>query len=166
MDAAISQEQLSKIFDRMTREITRKVVGLQLTLADVPPGDGPPGGDLCTVYVAFKRGFCFGLSLRTDMVLLTRLAQRFLQKEDITSLEVEEAAKEYFNVLCGRIAIALYKATRTASRFGVPSFYRESFSPQGSREQLVLNYFSERNESVQLVCHVSASEAECGKSVV
>lgn len=164
MDTAISQEQLKKVFDRMTREITRKVVGLQLTLVETPSENDPPGDDLCTVYVVFKRGFSFGLSLRTDMALLTRLAQSFLQKEELNSMEVEEAAKEYFNVLCGRMAITLFRITRIASRFGVPAFYRESYSPQGFSEQFVLSYSGEQHESVQLVCYAPASDVEDEKS--
>lgn len=154
MHTDISQEQLRKVVDRMTREITRKMVGHQLV-----PGEALMGDDLCTVYIAFTKGFCFGLALHTPVAVLVPLAESFLLTEDITPAEAEEAFKEYLNVLCGRIATLLFKTTGIASRFDVPAFYRGRFSPQGHREQFVLNYSIEESGWVQLVCHVPAPDA-------
>lgn len=154
MDFVISEEQIQEVFDQITCETTQKVVGIQLTL-----GDAVRESDLCTVHITFKRGFSFGLSLCADMAVMTRLTRSFLKKEEVTPQEVEEAAKEYFNVLCGRISRALFKATNIASRFGVPSFHQGDFSPQGYKEKFALSYSSDQNETIHLVYHISAPEA-------
>ena len=147
--SSVSEEALREIFDRITREVTENSVGIQLVQNDFSPGD-----DLYTVHVNFERGFHSSLSLRADRTMLTRLAQSMLQTEEVTAQDLEDVTKEYFNVLCGRIARALYEATHIAARFDVPSFHRGTFSPAQQEEQFVISYSSGRNGSAQLVHHV------------
>lgn len=134
------------------------MVGIRLT-----PGTASFGDDLCTVHIAFKRGFHFELSFCTGAGVLTRLTKAFLQKDPVTCLDVEDTAKEYFNVLCGRVTATLFKTTHISSRLGVPSFSLGEFQPQGCKEQFTLNYVSELGEPVQLICYLPISlEAENG----
>lgn len=152
MDTAMSEEQLKEVLDRITREVTKDSVGIQLV-----QGEDGPGEDMCTVHISFRRGFRSSLSLRADTAMLTRLTQSMLKEEHITPQDLEDVTKEYFNVLCGHIAKALFNATRIASRFGVPSFYHGTYSPEDGEEQFVLNYSSGQSGVAQLVHHVPAS---------
>lgn len=161
MNTAMPKEKLQEVFDRITREVTQEAVGIQLVR-----GEALPEEDLCTVHIGFKQGFHSSLSLRADTAMLTRLTQSFIKEEEVTDQDIEDVTKEYFNVLCGQIASALYRATSIASRFDVPSFYQGSFSPEHQKEQFVLNYSDAQNESAQLIHHVVDSpEAPNGERV-
>lgn len=149
MDTAMPKEKLWEVFDRITREVTQTSAGIQL----VEGGNGPRG-ELCTVHIGFHQGFHSSLSLRADKRLLTRLSQAILQTEEITPQDLEDVTKEYFNVLCGHIAQAMYQVTRVVSRFDVPAFYQGEFSPEGQKEQFALNYADERKNAAQLVHHI------------
>lgn len=153
MDTAMPEEKLREVFDRITREVTQDAVGIHLEMGGAAPGD-----DLCTVHIGFKKGFHSSLSLRADTSMLARLTQSILHKENVTPQDLEDVAKEYFNVLCGHIAKALYQATSVACRFDVPSFYRGSFSPEGHKEQFTLNYADDRSDAVQLVHYIPDRE--------
>lgn len=149
MNTAMSEVRLRETFDQLTREVTQSCAGIRL----VEGGDGPQG-EIWTAHVGFHRGFHSSLSLRVDRGLLVRLAQSMLRTEKVTPRDLEDVAKEYLNVLSGHIAKALYQATHVASRFGVPTFHSGRFSPQGQREQFVLNYIDDRNDAAQLVHHI------------
>lgn len=151
MDTAISEEKLKEVFDQIIREVTQDSGGIQLI-----QGESKLGEDVCTVHISFHRGFRSSLCMRVDTAMLTRLAQSMLGERDVTTQDLEDAGKEYFNVLCGRITAALYKATKVAARFSEPTFYWGSFSPEDHKEQFVLNYAGDQEEAAQLVHHVPA----------
>lgn len=149
MDTAISEERLKEILDWLVREVTEDSAGIQLIQEE-----SEPGTDTCTVYISFRRGFRSSLSLRADVAMLTRMAKSMLKKEQVTRQDIEDVAKEYFNVLCGHLTAALYKATRIPARFSVPSFHWGEYSPEGRQEQFALNYSSGRDEAAQLIHHI------------
>ncbi len=149
MDKAISEEKLKTVLDQITREVMVDSAGIQLVQGDAEPGD-----DVYTVHVSFSGGAHSSLSLRADTTMLTRLAQSMLKVEKVTPEDLEDVTKEYFNIVCGRIARAFYQATHMAARFNVPSFCRGSYSPKDRQEQFTLNYSDERNEAAQLVHHI------------
>jgi len=153
MDSAMSKEKLKEVLDQITRKVTEESAGIRLT-----PGKSGPEEDQCTVHVRFHRGTLSNLSLRADVEMFSRLAHSMLKEEQITAQDLEDVAKEYFNVLCGHISAALYRATRVGSRFSVPSFYRGAFIPEDRKEQFVLNYSSDQHESAQLAHHVPAPQ--------
>lgn len=149
MDTAMSEEKLRETFDRITREVTKASTGIRL----VEGGSGP-GKERCTVHIGFHQGFHSSLSFRADRRLLTRLSQAILQTEEISPQDLEDVTKEYLNVLCGHIAQVMYQVTRVVSRFDVPSFYRGDFSPEGQKEQFVLNYTDDWRDAAQLVHYI------------
>lgn len=151
------EEKLKEVLDQITRKVTEDSVGIQLI-----QGESEPGEDVCTVHIRFRKGFRSSLSLRADAAMLTRLTQSILQEENVTPRDLEDATKEYFNVLCGHIAVALHQATQVASRFGVPSFHQGSYSPEDQEEQFVLSYGSDQEGTVQLIHHVPRSREEIG----
>lgn len=154
MDTILPQEKLCEVFDQITRDITEKVAGVRLYQGNAPPSD-----DVCTVYAAFERGFSSSLSLCAERSLFTRLTQHMLQEESVSEQDVEDFSKEYFNVLCGYVASALYRATGVASRFGIPSFHRGRYRPPDQQDHFEISYFSDRDESARLTHHTRNEES-------
>lgn len=153
MDTAMTREELAKLFDQITREVTERESGICLR-----PENTIPNGELSTVYAAFTRGFHSGLSFCAETALFTRLTQCMMQEEEITPQDVEEFVKEYFNVLCGHIASRLFQITKVASRFGIPAFYQGQYAPEGYREHFVISYASDGNGNAQLIHHIPSGE--------
>lgn len=153
MNTTISQEILDTVFDDVTREVTQTVSGIRLYRKDVLPT-----GDLYTVYAAFQRGFHSSLSLCAEISVFVRLTQYIMQSDRVTPQDVEDFSKEYFNVLCGHVASRLFQATKVASRFGIPAFYHGRYQPEGFENQFTINYFSDKNEGVQLIHHTPVIE--------
>ena len=160
MDTAIPEEKLKEILDQITRQVTEESVGIQLT-----QGESEPGEDVCTVHIRFRKGFRSSLTLRADTAMLTRLTQSMLQEETVTPQDLEDVIKEYFNVLCGHISSALYKATQVASRFSAPTFHQGPYSPEDHEEQFVLSYGSDQEGTVQLIHHVPGSKKREGDQI-
>ena len=146
MDTALSQQELEEMLDIAVREVTEITTGVSLH-----KGGGPPGGDFCTVHVTFKKGVRSSLSLQADRGMMTEMAQRAFHNKLIKSADLEDFAKEYFNVLCGRVAGQLYRLTRTSVRFGVPEFRWGYFEPENHSRQFTLNYSDDQSRSVQLI---------------
>lgn len=157
MHTALPQQQLEALLDDAVREVTEQLSGVRLS-----PGGEPPGEDLCTVFIAFRRGFRSSLSLRADTAVLTRITQGAMGTETVTPQDLEDFIREYFNVLCGHIAAILYRNTKIAARLSVPLFRRGSYEPEGCQRQFVLNFFDERRQSAQLIHYVPDPEpGEC-----
>lgn len=153
MDKAIPEERLRENLDRIVREVTENSAGIALVRSEREPRD-----HICTVHIGFRQGFYSSLSFRADAALFIRLAQSMLKVEHVTPEDLEDVGKEYFNVLCGHIAAALYKATHVSARFSVPSFHWGSYSPENHTEQFVIRYSSGRNEAAELVHHIPAPQ--------
>lgn len=149
----ISQDILDTVFDEVTRQVTENVGGIRLYRGDIPPS-----GELYTVHAAFQRGFHSSLSLCADASVFTRLTQYIMQDTNVTPQDIEDFSKEYLNVLCGHVASRLFQVTKVASRFGIPSFHSGRYQPEGQEDQFVINYFSDKNEGVQLIHHAPVIE--------
>lgn len=149
MDKTIPEEKLRESLDRIIREVTESSAGIALTR-----GEAAPGKHICTVHIGFRKGFRSSLSLRADAALFARLAQAILQEEHITAQDLEDVAKEYFNVLCGHVLAQLYPVTRTPARFNVPAFCRGRHVMEGFLADIVLNFTDDRQEWVQVIHYV------------
>lgn len=150
MDKSIPEERLREGLDRIIREVTEASAGISLIREEAALGE-----HICTVHIGFRGGFHSSLSLRADAALFARMARSVLKGEEhITIQDLEDVAKEYFNVLCGHIAAVLYKSTHVSARFSVPSFHWGSYSPEDHREQFVIRYSSGLNEAAELVHHI------------
>lgn len=153
MDTDLSQEKLQELLDRVMRNVTEKESGIRLYHEK-----DPPKGDLCTVYILFEKGFRRGVSMCAEESVFTRISRHMMQEEPAGPQDVEDCAKEYFNVLCGHLAAELYRATKVASRFGLPVFCRGICQPKDHRRQFALNYSSDKSEGIQLIHHAYAPE--------
>lgn len=153
MNADVPRERLREIFDQVVRDITRREAGICLA-----PGEREPDGELYTVYTVFERGFRTCLSLSAEASMFVRLTQGMMGREDVTARDVEDFAKEYFNVLCGHIMARLFRETRIPARFSPPVFRRGRYAPENHRRHIVLTYASDGNERAQLIHHAPAGE--------
>lgn len=149
MDTAIPKEELQAMLGGIVREVTERTAKITLV-----PGGELRGDHLRTVYITFNKGFHSSLTLCSDVELLTRMARNTLELEEPTVQEVEDFCKEYFNIICGKIAAVLFRDTRVPARFSVPRFYEGRYAPEDHQAQFVLTYADEHRDSIQLTHHV------------
>lgn len=154
MNTAMEKEALERILDQAVQDVTERTAGVRLH-----QGEQSPGKDFCTVQITFDRGFHTSLTLCADTGLLYRMACNSFHEESVSSEDLEEFSKEYFNVLCGKIAGAMFRATKVPAHFGPPVFYRGRYEPKGFEIQFVLTYSDEFFRGVQLIHHVPCSDA-------
>lgn len=153
MNSALAKEELERILDQAVQDVTERTAGVRLRQAEQMPGE-----DLCTVQITFDRGFKTSLTLCADTGLLYRMACNSFHEESVTPEDLEEFSKEYFNVLCGRIAGAMFRATQVPAHFDPPVFYRGRYEPEGREIQFVLTYSDESFGGAQLIHHVPRSD--------
>ncbi|MDE7261279.1 MAG: hypothetical protein K2N78_04345 [Oscillospiraceae bacterium] len=157
MNTAITKERLEQILDQALQDVTEQTAGVRLN-----QGDQPPGEDLCTVHITFDKGFSTSLTLCADTSLLYRMACNSFHEEELAPEDLEEFTKEYFNVLCGKIAGAMFQVTQIPAHFSPPVFYHGRYEPEGQEVQFVLTYSAEHSEGAQLIHHVPSSHADEG----
>lgn len=150
MSTAITRDELEKILDQALQDVTERTAGVCLR-----QGDLPLGKDLCTVHITFDKGFSTSLTLCADTGLLARMARNSFHEEEVTPEDLEEFSKEYFNVLCGKVAGAIFRATQVSAHFGAPAFYHGHYEPEGQEAQFVLTYTDEHSQSAQLIHHLA-----------
>lgn len=155
MNTAMEREALEQILDQAVQDVTERTAGVQLH-----QGDQLPGTDLCTVQITFDRGFHTSLTLCADTGLLHHMACNSFHEETVSPEDVEEFSKEYFNVLCGRIAGAMFRATQVPAHFSPPVFYHGRYEPEGREVQFVLTYADDNHRGAQLIHHVPCSEKD------
>jgi len=146
VDTILSAEQLREIYDRSARLVTEQTSGILLAPKTVPLKE-----DICTLYTNFERSIHSGLAMCADTGLFRRLTQRMMQADQVDFQDMEDFSKEYFNVLCGHIAVALFQNTKVAARFQIPTFYRGWYQPKEQEETMELGFLSDKNEGVRLI---------------
>lgn len=149
MNSALTKEKLAQILDQALQDVTERTAGVRLH-----QGEQPLGEDLCTVHITFDKGFSTSLTLCADTSLLARMAGNSFHEETVTAEDLEEFSKEYLNVLCGKVAGAMFQATQVSAHFGTPTFYHGRYEPEGQEVQFVLTYSDEQSKGAQLIHHV------------
>jgi len=146
MDTVLSDQQLRDIYDNSARLVTQQTSGIRLEQRDVHLKQ-----DVCTLYTNFELHIHSGLAMYADAGLFKRLAQRMMCSETVDRQDVEDFAKEYFNVLCGHIAVALFRNTNLAVRFQIPTFHWGWYQPAEQEEGIEVGFLSDENEGIQLI---------------
>lgn len=155
MNDVMPKEKLEQILDQAVQDVTECTAGVCLRQENQLPGD-----DLCTVEITFDRVLSTSITLCADTGLLHRMACNSFHEESVSPDDLEEFSKEYFNVLCGRIAGAIFRSTQIPVHFGPPMFYRGYYEPEGHEAQFVLTYSDECNGGAQLIYHVLSANEE------
>ncbi|MDR3765722.1 MAG: chemotaxis protein CheX [Butyricicoccus sp.] len=145
--APLTQEEIQNVLDQVVQDMTDRIAGIRLCKQDKVLS-----GDICTVHTTFEGNYHASLTLCVETTLLTRLTQQVMQEETVDPQDIEDFAKEYFNVICGQIVAGLFRVAHVSSRFRIPSFYMGRYVPQeNGGPQYVLNYTSDCNEGAQLI---------------
>ena len=155
MNSTLTQEELERILNQAVQDVTERTAGVRLHQEDMPPGE-----DMCTVQITFDKGFHTSLTLCADKGLLYRMACNSFHEDSVSPEDLEEFTKEYFNVLCGRIAGSMFQATKVPAHFGPPVFYHGRYEPEGREIQFVLTYSNEHFGGAQLIHHVPSSDKD------
>ena len=143
----VVQSELENVLNRSMRDITSCFAGIQLY-----EQDSSLSNDICTVHTTFEGSYDDALILFADTAMFNRLAKKVLHTEQVTQQDVEDAATEYFNIVCGRIVAGLSRTSRIVSRFKIPQFRIGHYLPdQNAVCRCLLKYRSEAFESVQLI---------------
>lgn len=153
MNTTITKESLEQILDQAFQDVTEQTAGVRLN-----HGGQPLGEDLCTVHITFDKGFSTSLSLCADTSLLSRMAGNSFHEEAVTPEDLEEFSKEYFNVLCGKVAGAVAEIAQVSAHFGPPEFCHGRYEPEGQEVQFILTYSDEHSEGAQLIHHVPCGQ--------
>ncbi len=141
----MTKEELAEMLDRARREVTEQTVGVRLHT-----GEKQLSEELCTVQISFNKGLHSSLSLCAEIALMERLA-RGMFGDDIRGMQdIEDFAKEYLNILCGKVVHFLYHATHIGASFGVPVFYHGRCALKDHKMQFVLTYLDEQQGVAQL----------------
>lgn len=157
------KEKIPDILDRVMQEITGHMVEIRpIAQKDIL------SDDVCTVRTTFEGGYHATLALFLDTDLLRKLTQQAMEAEEVAPEDVEDFAKEYLNVICGKVVARLFQTARISSRFRIPVFHKGRVEPgQEQHDQQVcehvLSYLSEDNKGVQLLHRLpcpSSAEAD------
>lgn len=144
---SLTPEEIQDVLDQVVQDMTDRIAGIRLCKQDKILSD-----DVCTVHTTFEGNYHASLILCVETPLLTRLTQHVMQEETVNSQDIEDFAKEYFNVICGQIVAGLFRAAHITSRFRIPRFCMGRYVPQDTcGTRYVLNYISDCNEGAQLI---------------
>ncbi len=146
MDNILSLDRLREIFDDSARVMLRRVTGIELRSAE-----RPPAGDVCTVFTVFGPEVRSGLALCADTELFNRLAYNMMFGQAAKPEDTADAAREFFNVLCGHIAVRFYRETQKAARFEIPVFLRGRSEPEEFVRRCEMNFIGDGNVGASLI---------------
>ena len=114
---SLTPVQLHELICDMTQKITQNVAHIDLTPCDMEPD---PHRSLCSVYTTLSGGYSACLVLCAERTFLHRLTENILGHPTDDPEDLEEYAKEYFNVLCGRLVGEIYQVTGLGAKFHPP----------------------------------------------
>lgn len=144
---ALTQTEIQNVLDQVMQDMTKRIGGICLCKRDTILSS-----DMCTVYTTFEGSYHGTLILCADTTFLIRLARYVMQEDIVDPDDLEDLAKEYFNVICGQVVAGLYRISHCPSRFRIPVFYMGRYIPiEDDRAQYVINYASDQNEGAQLI---------------
>jgi len=153
MASIVSPELLREFCGQAARSVTWQVGGIELG-----PGNGPPVGDVRLVFTPFTKGVTMALALRAEASFFRRISCCMMGREWTDEQDMEDSAKEYFNVLCGGVVAALYCSAKAVTRFDIPTFHEGGYQPQGWQEDWTLDFLSDNNEHARLICYTAPQD--------
>lgn len=126
---------LSPLISQMTVRLARKVANIQLWMDRPTRKPKPP---CCAVYTTTKGAYQVQLVLCASRKTLRRIAQGMLGESSGDPEEIEEAAKEFLNILCGNIVSEIAHRYRANVLFSPPRFAHDGRHPPlgGSSERM------------------------------
>lgn len=147
LEQPITAQWLPKLAEQLMRNVLKdwaeiEVLRLSGALSEIPP-----------LAVSIKIGGAYDscILLYGDRSFFFRLAQTLFECSKPTQEEVEEAAKEFLNILCGQLISAIYDKTGIPARFYPPCFFETADVPPADLQKGQRLYFcSDRHEHLLL----------------
>lgn len=129
------------------QDITNNIASIKLQKQDTPLSS-----DICTVHTTFEGDYNATIILCADTSFFAHLTQCAMQEEKINEQDIEDFAKEYLNVICGKIVAKIFQLTHISSRFSIPNFCAGKYIPiDNNGLKCVLSYKNNCNECLQLI---------------
>lgn len=148
---SLTDKQIKDILDYVMFNTTEQMANIKIK------NEGNHlSSDICTVNT-FLEGNCDAtLSLFADKSFLVRLTQQILQIKDVTQQDIEDTAKEYLNVICGRFIAKVFHLINKPTRFKIPFFQTGKHLCNNNAEHCYKSYYiNNYNESILLVLQFS-----------
>lgn len=144
---SLSERKIHDILNDVMVRVTKKMADI-----DMRPGEAVPAEDVYTVYTTLEGECDANLTMCAEKPFLERLAQQVLFEKDVGMQDVEDVAKEYFNVICGLMISQMHPLIRRPTRFQIPTFCKGVYEFEETiGHTCVLEYTGQEGERVRLV---------------
>lgn len=107
--------------------------------------------DIYTVSAIFEGNCDLALSLCADKLFFTHLAQGIFQTEDVSEQDIEDSAKEYLNVICGRLITQVSPLIHKPTSFRFPVFQKGKHIFDESAEYSCKSHYINKNDDGMLL---------------
>ncbi len=105
------------ILDAVFKDITKKVTKIDMYNVELATLDEKSNSLIISTFGDYKMTFVFCAS--TSVV--KAITESMKRGKVLDTIEMELYAKEYFNILCGRIVTIINNSTRKSAKFTVPN---------------------------------------------
>ena len=114
---SLTHEEILEVLDCILFHTTEKMAGMHIRSHPHDLSD-----DLCCVSARFEGSCELTLALYADRLFFRHLAQEIFQDPNITEDDISEAAREYLNVICGRLVGKVSKLIHRPTTFRSPVY--------------------------------------------
>lgn len=153
---SFAYQEIQEALNRIIFLVTEKMTGNRIRhFPHCPPGD------LYCVSTKFEGNCDLSLALFASRCFFRRLAQRIFQEPDITEEDMSEAAKEYLNVICGRLIGQVSSLIHRPACFSTPVFHGRCNIPSSCTGFCSTSqYIDENNEGITLILALSSPKSD------
>lgn len=153
---SLTHEEIQEVLNRIVFHTTEKMAGMQIRNHPHDLSD-----DLCCVSAKFEGSCDLTLALCADRLFFWHLAQEIFQDPNITEDDMSEAAREYLNVICGRLVGQVSSLIHRPTSFRIPVFHNKCCIPDADAEYCCKSqYINEDNEGMVLILALSPPNSE------
>lgn len=142
--------EIDSLISRTTVWMARKVANIQLRM-DRPTREPKPS--CCAVYTTTKGAYQVQLVLCASRKTLRRIAQGMLGESSDDPEEIEEAAKEFLNILCGNIVSEIARRYRANVLFSPPHFACDVRPPLLGGWSERMSFADGRDVEIYIICN-------------
>lgn len=138
---------LPRLAAGFTEQILKEWAGIEAMHPTTALSVAPP----LAVCIKIDGAYSSRLLAYGDLALFCRMAQTLFRCSEPDAEQIEETAKEFLNILCGKLISEIYQKTGIPARFYIPHFFAPEEVPDIDLQQgKTLWLCSERNEHLVL----------------
>lgn len=147
---SLNYSEIDPLISRTTVWIAWKVAHIQLQEDRLTR---EPKHSCCAVYTTTKGAYQVQLVLCASRRTLRRIAQGMLEESSEDSEEIEEAAKEFFNILCGSIVSEIANRYRANVLFSPPCFAHDDCRPLLCGLSKCMSFADGEDVEISIICN-------------